>query len=80
MNRKAKYRDIDKWRNTCYKQRRKYYSKTANAENSGQRWTVEEIDMVLQHNITDTEISEIIGRSVQSIQVMRSKLKKEFDR
>lgn len=53
---------------------KRYYKRT---EKYKQRlWTKEEEKMVLAHEITDTELSAKIKRSVRSIQVHRSKLKK----
>ena len=40
-------------------------------------WTKEEIIMVLKHEMTDTEISAKIGRSVGAIQKKRCLLKKQ---
>lgn len=79
MNRRNGYKDIGKWRKTCHKQRLKYYRKTAYAENHGKRWTTEEIEMVMLHEMPDDEISKIIGRSVQAIQIARTRNKKGGD-
>ena len=77
MNRKSEYRNIDKWREACYRQRLKYYRKTAYAKNSGKRWTDEEIEIVMKHEIPDYMISQMLGRSVASIQVARVKENKK---
>jgi hypothetical protein len=77
LNRKSEYKDINKWRKTCYRQRLKYYRKTANAENRGKRWTDEEIEMIMLHKMTDTAISKIIGRSVEAIQIKRCMVNKK---
>lgn len=77
MNRKKDYKDIDKWRKTCHKQRLKYYRKTANAKNRGKQWTNEEVELVMLHELTDTMISKIIGRSVEAIQIKRCKENKK---
>lgn len=53
----------------------RYYRKTQGARNSNTRWTKEEIEMILEHSITDNELSELLGRSVRAIQVKRSKSK-----
>ena len=39
-------------------------------------WSAAEDAMVLEHSITDHELSEKIGRSVKAIQIRRSRLKK----
>ena len=76
MNRKSLYRNIDKWRETCHRQRLKYYRKTSFTKNHRKPWTDEEIEMVMLHKASDHAISKEIGRSVQSIQVIRCKEKK----
>ena len=40
-------------------------------------WTAEQDKMVLEHLITDTELSKIIQHSVKAIQVRRCRLKKK---
>lgn len=50
-----------------YKQTQKY---------SRRCWTEEEINMIITSTVTDRELSEILHRSVQSIQIKRSRLKK----
>lgn len=75
-NRKKDYRDMDKWRATYRRQKNRYYGKTSSAPNSRKRWTDEEVQLVLRHEITDTELSKKIGRSVMAIQVKRIIVKK----
>ena len=77
MNRKGDYKNIEKWRETCHKQRLKYYRKTAHAENKNKRWTAEEIEIVMNHEVSDHKISKIIGRSVEAIQLKRCKENKK---
>lgn len=72
MNRKSDYKNIDKWRKTCRKQKNKYYGKTAFAENHHKPWTEEEIDIVMRHEVPDCMISETIGRSMGAIQIRRT--------
>lgn len=76
MNRKESYKDLNKWRESCQRQKAKYYGKTSNAENSRQPYTQKEMELILDHNITDTELAKMLGRSVLSIQIKRSRLKK----
>lgn len=80
MNRKDTYKDLKKWRKTCNAQSNRYYGKTSYAENSRQRYTVRELNLILDQRITDTELSKMIGRSVKSIQVKRSRLKKQLNK
>ena len=55
--------------------RKKYYEKTQNAINSRLSYSKEEDTLILAHEIPDTELSKQIGRSVQGIQIRRSRLK-----
>ena len=59
-----------------HRQKKRYYSRTAFAENGWNRWTENEIDIVMKHEIPDREISKLLGRSVTAIQLMRCKEKK----
>lgn len=80
MNRKSGYKDLDKWRKTKRLQQRRYHQKTANAPNSRQPYTVDEIEMILRHDIPDSELSSRIGRSVRAIQAKRHNLRKGGDK
>ena len=54
---------------------KRYYKKSQGYKK--REWTAREEDIITTRNdLTDNEISKIIGRSVQSIQVKRSRLKK----
>ena len=68
-----------KWRNNnrdiFNEQKKRYYGKSArNAHNYRKQWTHEEDNLVLKHEISDTELAKQIGRSVQAIQIRRSRL------
>lgn len=54
-------------------ERKRYYDKTSYAPNHGNRWSEEEINMVLRHEMRDMELSKILGRSVRAIQIIRNK-------
>ena len=75
MLKKDNYKDLDKWRKTKKKQKQKYYSKSRNAENRFQPWSEKDIELVMEHKFSDTQLSVMIGRSVQAIQTQRSKQK-----
>ena len=75
-NRKNKYKDTNKFRETQYHQRLRYYRQFQNVPNKGKLWTEEEISIVLAHEIPDREISKLIGRSVQAIQICRTRKQK----
>lgn len=79
INRKDDYRDIDKWRKACNRQRKRYYRKTQNAENKGSRYTLKEIEMILDRKYSDLELSKLLGRSMQAIQGKRCRLRKESE-
>ena len=72
-----------RWRHNNPKKRHdgkgRYYRKTSYSRNYHNEWTVEEMDLVLAHEMPDSELSEKLGRSVASIQNMRCKLKKQDD-
>lgn len=74
MNRKKDYRDMEKYREARNRQKRRYYGKTAHKYGS-RRWTQEEKEIILRHELTDMKISRIIKRSVAAIQCKRSLLK-----
>ena len=77
MNRKSNYKNIEKWREACNRQRRRNYSQTAYSKNHCKRWSDKEIEIVMLHEVPDRMISEIIGRSVESIQYKRCMEKKK---
>ena len=54
--------------------RKRNYSKTQNAKNSYKRWSQDEEELIVNSNLTDFELSQQMGRSVQSIQVRRCRL------
>lgn len=74
MNRKALYRDIEKFRVTRNKQKRRYYGKTQIYKRSF--WSSSDDELVLAHSMPDTALSAIVGHSVAAIQSRRCLLKK----
>lgn len=74
MNRPQKYADKNLWRETCRRQKGRYYAKTAIYRKRA--WTEEEDAAVMEHAVSDTQLSSLIQRSVRSIQCRRSKLTK----
>lgn len=69
------YADKETARQYRNRMRKRNYQQTAHAPNGGQKWTVKEIKMVLEHKIPDRELSAKIGRSVAAIQNARTKFK-----
>ncbi|MDY2607231.1 MAG: hypothetical protein SOV90_04780 [Lachnospiraceae bacterium] len=74
MNRKKDYKDMTKYAKTKKAYYKRYYGKTAIYK--PHLWSAAEDAMVLEHSITDHELSEKIGRSVKAIQIRRNRLKK----
>ena len=72
-NRRKDYVDMEKFRKTRNKQRKRYYDKTRKYDR--RPWTDEEDMLVLRHCMTDTELSSWIKRSVCAIQKRRVILK-----
>lgn len=57
--------------------RRKYYEKTRkNAHNKSKRWTDIDDRILCTIRVSDRELSEVLGRSMQSIQTRRARLRK----
>lgn len=54
--------------------RARNYAQTQGGPNTGKWWTQAEDDRVLAHDTTDRELAAELGRSVQGIQVRRSRL------
>ncbi len=54
--------------------KKRYYGKTAN-KYPKRAWTDEEIRLVMEHSIPDSELSQKIGRSLKGIQEKRRRLK-----
>jgi hypothetical protein len=59
--------------------RKRYYNKSSYAKNYYRRWVWEEIQLILYSRLTDSKLSKILGRSVQSIQIKRCKYNKEVN-
>lgn len=73
---KKNYREKNekKFKDNRSKYNKKYYARTRKYNYS--KWTEEMDKIVLEHKITDTEISKLISKSVMAIQVRRWRLKK----
>lgn len=53
-----------------------YVRRRIKAEEDGQLWTPFENDLLFDSGLSDTELSEFIGRSVKSIYMQRCRLNK----
>lgn len=56
MLRKKQYKNLEKYKITSRKQRRRYYQKTAIYKPSS--WTTEQEELILEHKMTDHELSK----------------------
>ena len=79
------YENNKRWRKKNppirYAGKRRYYRQfQENVHNRKQRWTIEDINIILDKKIIDRNISFLIGRSVGSIQCKRARLKSEIKR
>jgi len=57
--------------------KKRYYQKTQRAPNEYKRFEETDEDSITAHNIFDSELSKLIGRSIASIQCKRCKLLKK---
>ena len=71
-------KDKDKCRMIRNKQRQKNYAQTNIYPPKG-AWAGWEEELVLEHSMTDRQLSKLLERSVQAIQLKRSRLKKIGD-
>lgn len=74
--RKEHYRDMGKWLKTTNAQKLRYYGKRAKPP---KRWELWEDELVLAHEMTDTELSHIVNHGVKAIQIRRCRLNKWRD-
>ena len=74
-NKKWRFKNPDK----RYAQKSRYYAKTSNAANRCSKWTNEEIRLITDADLTDSELSQRLGRSVKAIQVKRCKVNQKVE-
>ena len=58
------------------KYNKKYYAKSRGRKNANTYWTVGELIIVKEHLVSDSEIAELLGRSVAAEQSARYNIKK----
>ena len=56
----------------------RYYQKTQNATNGGKRYDTADEELIFNHDISDSELSALIGRSVAAIQHKRHGILKKM--
>ena len=71
-NRRKSYKDKKKYAETRYEQNKRYYAKTSTF--TRMPWDSYQDKLVLDHKMTDTEISHITGHSVKAVQMRRHRL------
>lgn len=72
-----KYKKSDRGKFFRKKYNKRYYAKTA-GKYPRRPFDIWEDKIILEHSLPDRKISEMLERSMQSIQVRRSKLKKDM--
>lgn len=78
-NRKENYRNLGKWRITTREQKKRYYERLAvYAVHGGEPYADDEKKRILEHSIPDRELAIEIGRTVRTIQVLRSRWRKKW--
>ncbi len=68
--------ELEKYREMRNASRKRNYAQTAKYER--RIWTEEEDKRVLAHDVPDRQLSSEIRRSVQAIQIRRTRLKAEY--
>lgn len=78
---KETYKNLDKFYKTKRRGRKKYYDATrVNATNYKEPYTDEEVQMIMEHKLTDRELSEKLGRSMKAIQRKRYEEKRKANK
>ena len=74
MKCRKSYKDEDRFKQyrNAYKNR---YTQRRNFSDGFKHWKEEEIQIVMEHNMTDTEIAKLLKRSITAIQNKRNKEK-----
>lgn len=68
-----KYRQTDSGKLTRARERDKYYGRTK-SDGMHRRFTKEEIEFILAHEESDIVLATELGRTIRSIQLIRSKI------
>ena len=74
---RKQYKDLDKYIAYCNRHRKSNYLKGNFSDGNRKRYTQEEMELILDHSISDRELAKRLKRSVQAIQIKRARLKKE---
>lgn len=71
------YKDKEHGRKYREEYKRKYRLRTGSYEYIPRRWSEEEIKAIVEHKVSDIELSKKLHRSVIAIQTKRCKVKTE---
>ena len=74
MKCKKKYADEEKYRQYRNGCNARYYKRTEDAPNKKTRWSDAEIDMIMDKKFSDSQLASMLGRSMRSIQIKRSRM------
>jgi len=74
--RRKDYKNLDKYRETRKKQKQRYRDRTGSSLYIPKKWEEWEDELVVKHEVSDNELSLMLERSVQAIQVRRWRLVK----
>lgn len=77
-NRPSHYADKQKYHKTTKVQNKRYYAKSIRPGRRKRNFSEKEDLLILLHEVPDSELSKMIDRSVMSIQLRRSRLKKRL--
>jgi hypothetical protein len=73
-NKQWRKNNLEKWQ----KMKKKYYDQFRPAINERQPYTDHDDVMICTSRLSDRDLHEILGRSVEAIQVRRSKIRKRI--
>ena len=79
MKARKSYKDQDKFRKYRNRYKKRYASRRNFSDGKYKHLTTREMEIVLAHEITDTEIAKMLNRSIVAVQMKRHKLKKEIE-
>lgn len=71
------YKDMDKYNDYVNRNRKANYQKGNFSDGTARPYTLDEMELILEHSMSDRELAKLLKRSVQSIQIKRCRLKKK---
>ena len=70
------YKDIDEGRKRRNEYKKQYRTINQNGSNVGKYYTPDEDRKIMEHKVSDRELSIMLGRQISAIQIRRNRLKK----